>query len=59
MISSKAVEHSVTSFQVELVEPTDQTARKYTLAGVRPDMDAVPPDCPPELLQAGPGVLNL
>ncbi|CAE7598102.1 unnamed protein product [Symbiodinium sp. CCMP2592] len=24
---------------------------KYTLAGVRPDMDAVPPDCPPELLQ--------
>ena len=23
---------------------------KYTVAGIRPDMDAVPPDCPVELI---------
>mmetsp|Transcript_46838 Transcript_46838/g.109364 ORF Transcript_46838/g.109364 Transcript_46838/m.109364 type:complete len:293 (+) Transcript_46838:60-938(+) len=29
-------------------EPTD--VGKYTVAGIRPDMDAVPPDCPTQLL---------
>ncbi|CAJ1375827.1 unnamed protein product [Effrenium voratum] len=29
-------------------EPAD--VGKYTVAGIRPDMDAVPPDCPPELI---------
>ncbi|CAK9102821.1 unnamed protein product [Durusdinium trenchii] len=30
-------------------EPTD--VGKYTVAGLRPDMDAVPPDCPVELIK--------
>ncbi|CAK9059473.1 unnamed protein product [Durusdinium trenchii] len=33
----------------EQEEPAD--VGKYTLAGVRPDMDAVPPDAPPTLVQ--------
>ena len=33
-------------------EPAD--VGKYTLAGVRPDMDAVPPDTPPEIAPRAP-----
>ena len=32
-----------------LEEPAD--VGKYTVAGMRPTMEAVPPDCPPELIR--------
>ena len=32
---------------------------KYTVAGIRPDMDAVPPDCPPELIAVMQALLRL
>lgn len=38
----------VTPAEWRFQEPAD--VGKYTVAGIRPDMDAVPPDCPVELI---------